>query len=485
MSLMPFGAKKKSAQEIAAEEAKKQFEEDEKKRREEEGDAYCTVVLNSSAFRGEGSVHVHATENGKFLTDIAADGLVEPAARTTVMSHRNTSRGSIFNSGGDAAATPGDDDFENQSQPLLKGVSPNAFVYRLSNVYDRFPDASVGRIQMRVPTVRSRSQKQKSANDEGGRYTAVNALNAQVTCRDIPGLNWYVPNTKIQVPSSNLHFKYSSMYSHILKGQGRSRYSFVITRAIQVVSIFGVAAAGAAKKAGKAAMGDATAKMEAAAEAEAEKESAGPIKQLEKYLFPTSGLQQAGVLAVATLLNFAVAFKKEWDEADNTADMIAAMSGGEVWIYFSEFVLLSVLFMATPEFPFSVKALWKEEISALVLIAYSALTIIILNLAFFYKMFFKAIAYIRDLKMKAKVWIEQAKQQWAVAKMVFFQCTGAIRIVYSGTKGERKELKAQIWAKVTKTALDICPFLDTLDEMRVEHGPMFCQRYSDGGWCCL
>ena len=33
------------------------------------------------------------------------------------------------------------------------GRSRSAFVYRLSGVYDKFPNASVGRLNMRVPTV--------------------------------------------------------------------------------------------------------------------------------------------------------------------------------------------------------------------------------------------------------------------------------------------------------------------------------------------
>merc|ERR1719375_2778679 len=83
-------------------------------------------------------------------------------------------------------------------------------------------------------------------------YRHVNKFDAQVTCRDIPGLNWYVPNTKLQVPQKNMALKYSSMYSQLLKGATkRSIMGFVITRGIQVASIYGVAAAGAAQAAGQ------------------------------------------------------------------------------------------------------------------------------------------------------------------------------------------------------------------------------------------
>merc|ERR1719460_3536778 len=107
----------------------------------------------------------------------------------------------------------------------------------------------------------------KSSADPGSTsYRHVNKFDAQVTCRDIPGLNWYVPNTKLQVPSKNMSFKYSAMYSQLLKGATkRSIMGFVFTRSIQVISIYGVAAAGAAQAAGKAAVAGAVDNAKAAA----------------------------------------------------------------------------------------------------------------------------------------------------------------------------------------------------------------------------
>jgi hypothetical protein len=141
------------------------------------------------------------------------------------------SRGSIFQN---LQNTPAEETEEEEEEddpllagqaiahPLLAGVSPNAYVYRLSNVYDRYPEAKVGRIRMNVPTVRGRKTTKVSpdaAPDPGSSsYRHVNKFDAQVTCRDIPGLNWYVPNTKLQVPQKNMAFKYSAMYSQLLKG---------------------------------------------------------------------------------------------------------------------------------------------------------------------------------------------------------------------------------------------------------------------------
>merc|ERR1712100_62722 len=108
-----------------------------------------------------------------------------------------------------------------------------------------------------------------SADPSSQGYKHVNNFDAQVTCRDIPGLNWYVPNTKLQVPQKNMSFKYSAMYSQLLKGATkRSIWGFVFTRSIQVISIYGVAAAGAAQKAGKAAMKGAMNKAKGAMENE-------------------------------------------------------------------------------------------------------------------------------------------------------------------------------------------------------------------------
>merc|ERR1719313_1290840 len=115
------------------------------------------------------------------------------------------------------------------------------------------------------------------------------------------------------------------------------------------------------------------------------------------YLFPTGGLSQAAVLMIAQLLNFAVATKGVFDDCDATLDVKfwAAWLSGECLIYFGEIMLLVVFMLATPEFPYSVKALWKEDISAITLIIISALTIIILNSLWGYKMIKLGISKIR------------------------------------------------------------------------------------------
>ena len=34
-------------------------------------------------------------------------------------------------------------------------------------------------------------------------------LSGEVVCRDIPGLNWYMPRTVIEVPKKNLGYQYA------------------------------------------------------------------------------------------------------------------------------------------------------------------------------------------------------------------------------------------------------------------------------------
>merc|ERR1719409_1454697 len=141
---------------------------------------------------------------------------------------------------------------------------------------------------MNVPTVRGRTGKvapEGGGSDPASKdgYKHINNFDAQVTCRDIPGLNWYVPNTKLQVPQKNMAFKYSAMYSQLLKGATkRSIFGFVFTRSIQVISIYGVAAAGAAQKAGKAAMKGAMNKAKGAMESELNKEVSDAAHKAEK-----------------------------------------------------------------------------------------------------------------------------------------------------------------------------------------------------------
>jgi hypothetical protein len=276
----------KSEDEEKAEKARKKFEDKQKKMREAEGDAYSDVMLNSTAFRGEGAVHVNPGD-----TDVS-EALIRKDARKKLYQEKKEKE---LKRKTTLAPTENKDEEEEEDEeqvdthPLLAGVSPNAYVYRLSSVYDRFPDAKVGRIRMNVPTVRGRK---KVAPEDGDKdkasqsYRHVNNFDAQVTCRDIPGLNWYVPNTKLQVPSKNMAFKYSAMYSQLLKGATkRSIMGFVLTRSIQVISIYGVAAAGAAQAAGKAAMEGAMDKVKSAAKAEVD----GAVKEAKKEIKAEAG----------------------------------------------------------------------------------------------------------------------------------------------------------------------------------------------------
>jgi hypothetical protein len=479
-------------------ERKKKEEEEERKKKEAEakaledddGPKYATVMLDSSAFRGETAVKIH-----KELARDVPENLIYDAESAPLALE-------------DAPASTGRSSTPDEERPLIPGVSPSAFVYRLSGVYDKFPDAQVGRLNMRVPTVRGRMSKKE--RDEAGddkkklSYHAINELNAQVQCRDIPGLNWYVPNTVIQVPAENLTYKWASTYSHILKGQGKARYNFVFSRVVSVGSIFAVAVAGAAKDAGKSAMAAEEGAMEKEAEAAAEGAEKGVISQFMSYMFPTAALEQAGVLFAATFLNFYSAFKSSWEEVELSEDdslpakccsnfgiLLSVLMSGEVWIFFSELSLLWVLMISAKQFPLFWKPLGKEEISALVLIGFSAIGIFILNTGFFIQQGKKAYKYICEIKDKIPIWYAQAEQTYETWKMNITWTCNACRIIcipesssYGASKVEREDLYREISASFKSTVGSVIP-IDDIERKRNEYCCFFCinKHVDRDGWC--
>lgn len=201
------------------------------------------------------------------------------------------------------------------STELLPGVSPSAFVYRLSNVYDDFPDAKVGRLNLNVPTVRPRIAPGLDEEKSYGSDMAVNPIKPDVVCRDIPGLNWYMPGTVIEVPKKNLGYQYAGMFSTILSSQKKARYQYVLSRVITVVSIFGLAIVAEVQDSSKAAMAKAedqamkeAKKMEKAAE-NGQQNIFTPVvnlmhdaeqfgKDLMEYWFPTTALEQMLLLCI-------------------------------------------------------------------------------------------------------------------------------------------------------------------------------------------
>jgi hypothetical protein len=597
----------KSDDEEKAERARKKFEDKQKKMRESEGDAFMEVALNSTAFRGEGAVQVSPEDTDVSEVLIRKDArkkLYEDKAKKEAEKKLKRGNTNLVSQSTSEALEPeeGEELLEDEAvdtHPLLAGVSPNAYVYRLSSVYDRFPEAKVGRIRMNVPTVRGRTGKvapESGGSDSKDGYKHINNFDAQVTCRDIPGLNWYVPNTKLQVPQKNMAFKYSAMYSQLLKGSTkRSIFGFVFTRSIQVISIYGVAAAGAAQEAGKAAMEGAMDKVKSAAkkevdgavkEAESEikaeakdkaaegaeaaaeaaappaappaakermlgevndvlhiatgaglfstgtligagaigarllravegaaeprfleaeprflaeeaahhhavhhaKKAAGFLKGIWNFFFPTPGLSQGAVLMFAQLINFFVSTKGALDEAEGDLSVCplgkfwTTWLSGECLIYFGEIMLLVVFMLATPEFPYSVKALWKEDISAITMIALSALTILVLNSLWGISMIKLAISKVAEIRTTMAAWKEKAIQNWEYAKSVYTVCKDRAIIMCGDDAKKKREVREEIYAGFKQQLFETCPWLETAQRLREQYAPKCMQDPEDGGY---
>merc|ERR1719478_451750 len=155
------------------------------------------------------------------------------------------------------------------------------------------------------------------------------------------------------------------------------------------------------------------------------------IGSLWSFFFPTAGLSQAAVLMIAQLINFFVATKGVLDDSEGDRGKFwTAWLSGECLIYFGEILLLVVFMLATPEFPYSVKALWKEDISAITLIIVSAMTILVLNSLWFYKTFWMIIGKIKDFKATALAYKEKAVQNYERFKEIYGVMKNRVVILY-------------------------------------------------------
>jgi hypothetical protein len=216
---------------------------------------------------------------------------------------------------------------------------------------------------------------------------------------------------------------------------------------------------------------------------EKSKEKAGAAG-LWTFLFPTGGLSQAAVLMIAQLLNFFVATKGVLDENEGKFNWAfwEKWLSGECLIYFGEILLLIVFMLATPEFPYSVKALWKEDISAITLMVLSAMTIVVLNALWGVKMVKTAISKIKEAKTTAVAYREKAIQQWEYLKSVYTVCKERAHIMMGDDAKKKREVKEEIYAGFKQQLFETCPWLETAQRFREEHAPTCCQDPDDGGY---
>lgn len=145
-------------------------------------------------------------------------------------------------------------------------------------------------------------------------------------------------------------------------------------------------------------------------------------------------------------------------------------------------MLLVVFMLATPEFPYSVKALWKEDISAITMIFLSALTIIVLNSLWGYNQIKMLIGKIAEIKSTLAAWKEKAIQNWEYAKSVWSVCKDRCTIMCGDDAKKKREVKEEVYAECKKAMFDACPWMESAQRFREENMPKCCQDPEDGGY---
>jgi hypothetical protein len=169
-------------------------------------------------------------------------------------------------------------------------------------------------------------------------------------------------------------------------------------------------------------------------------------------------------------------------EGDKTKFWTTFFSG-ECWIYTGEVLLLVVFMLATPEFPYSVKALWKEDISAITMIFLSALTIIVLNSLWGYNQIKMLIGKIAEIKSTLAAWKEKAIQNWEYAKSVYTVCKERFHIMTGNDAKKKREVREEVYAGFKQQLHEACPWIETVQRLREQYAPQWMQDPDDGGRC--
>lgn len=117
---------------------------------------------------------------------------------------------------------------------LHRGISPDGIPYRLSDAFEKYPDASVGRKRFNVSVLGD------------FRYE----LAGNICNKHIPILHWFAPDYEMEVPQDHLVFPRRDFYSHYYSQmKNNQRWNFLLSRVLILVSILAVIYMGKAKAA--------------------------------------------------------------------------------------------------------------------------------------------------------------------------------------------------------------------------------------------
>jgi hypothetical protein len=168
---------------------------------------------------------------------------------------------------------------------LHKGVSPDGIPYRLSDAFEQYPEAWVGRKRFNVSVLGD------------FRYE----LAGKIQNKHIPILHWFTPDYVMEVPAAHLVFPRRDFYSHYYSQmKNNQRWNFLISRILILVSILMVIYMGKAKEAVNAesdALKDSLSHL-------TEHEKKLHVESLKKSAETDSGFQQLVALFFGTLLIF-------------------------------------------------------------------------------------------------------------------------------------------------------------------------------------
>jgi len=368
------------------------------------------VCLDSKVFRGEQELHCRARVQEPNdlirMSEGAKDGGYQPLSE--------------------------DDD---DRIMLMKGMSPAGVPYRLSPIFDDWPEAQVGTKMFPISVL---------AQSKTGTYGYRLVSNIQV--KEIPRLHLFCPDYEIDVPQDQLAFPASDKWSHYYGGMKQNqRMSWFVSRAILLSSICLVAFYGSFKahiehqiSHTKDLIKETVDHQVEAAKSEVEHEVHAMEKSLHKAAHQEvkdegNGFDQGVALLVGTCLVFSIAAyseiaakytekeddrKKEQKDQDGKSVGFSFANRGQIWayytrpdnrwfvfetiwegqafMYFMEVILLLVLLIGMDG---PMHLIWKD-LSSYLLILIAGYTIFLVNIRFMAKKLDQFWEYIQGLGEK-------------------------------------------------------------------------------------
>ncbi|CAD7970329.1 unnamed protein product [Amoebophrya sp. A120] len=248
---------------------------------------FAEVKLHSDVFCGRDGISVEASDViAASLGFLAKDGGATLAKKQTSKSGGKVYSGIVQTDQDET--TPATKAQIMEQTALHKGLSPEGVPYRLSDAFDRFPNAYVGRKRFQLSVLGDFNYE----------------MAGRIENRHVPVLHYFSPDYQMEVPVKHLSFPRRDYYNHFYSQMKENqRWNFLFSRVITLVSILMVIYMGQAKSAMNGAL-DAGA-SELSHLTEHEKKAA--VAAAKKTAETSAGFVQLVALFVGTFVTFATA----------------------------------------------------------------------------------------------------------------------------------------------------------------------------------